>query len=183
MSTEERGRFLTNLAADVDRLERLVRRLLDLARADVMKPDERICDAAEVIDRLAARGRAEGLDVVVEPMNARYPVAIAAEELEVAIGSLLDNARQHAGRNPTVAIELRRGQNGLAEILVADDGAGIPPAARERVFVPFFTTARAAGGTGLGLTILRSVLKAHGGSVELLPSESGARFRVRLPLS
>jgi signal transduction histidine kinase len=182
MSTEERGRFLSNLSSDVDRLERLVRRLLDLARADVMKPDERICDASEVIGRLAARGRAGGFDVVVEPMNGGYPVAIAAEELEVAIASLLDNARQHAGPNATVAIELGRGHDGIAEILVADDGSGIPPADRERVFEPFFTTARAAGGTGLGLTILRSVLKAHGGSVELLPSESGARFRVRLPL-
>ena len=66
---------------------------------------------------------------------------------------------------------------------IADDGAGISPGNRDRVFEPFFTTRREAGGTGMGLQIVRSMLAAHGGTIRLLPSESGAAFEIRVPLA
>ena len=63
---------------------------------------------------------------------------------------------------------------------MADDGSGIDPADRERVFEPFFTATRASGGTGLGLPIARSLLAAFGGRLVLEPSERGATFAIEL---
>ncbi|MGH7806064.1 MAG: sensor histidine kinase [Candidatus Binatia bacterium] len=182
MTGVERGRFLGNLAADVDRLDRLVRRLLDLARADVMKPGAEGCDAAAEVERIVERHRRDGLDVHVASTGSPLGAAIGPEALDSLVGSVLDNARQHAGPAAKVAIELRR-SGGDAEIVVADDGPGIPPADRERIFEPFFTTSRASGGTGLGLAIARAVAKAHGGRIELEPSEVGSCFRIVLPRS
>ncbi len=180
MSGDERAKFLANLAADVDRLHRLVRSLLDLARADVMKPGDERCDAVAEIERIAERARRDGLEVRVAAKARPLHVAIAAEALESAVGSLLDNAHRHAGREPAVTIEVRAA-DGEVEIAVADEGPGIPATDRERIFEPFFTTSRASGGTGLGLAIARAVTKAHGGKVELVASERGARFRITLP--
>jgi signal transduction histidine kinase len=64
----------------------------------------------------------------------------------------------------------------LIRLAVADNGQGISKANRDKVFTPFFTTRRASGGTGLGLEICRSVLKAHGASIALGESDQGATF-------
>jgi signal transduction histidine kinase len=72
-----------------------------------------------------------------------------------------------------------RGVNGQAEVLVADDGPGVPPKDRERIFQRFVTTR--PGGNGLGLSTSREIAQAHGGALSLVETESGATFAVRLP--
>jgi two-component system OmpR family sensor kinase len=75
---------------------------------------------------------------------------------------------------------------GAVEIAVSDEGRGVPPAERDRIFEPFFrgAAARGSAGTGLGLAIVREIARVHGGDVELDPSASvGARFVVRLPVA
>ena len=72
-------------------------------------------------------------------------------------------------------------EGGQVVLRVADDGPGIPAADADRVFDPFFTTARAAGGTGMGLPIVRALATGVGGTVRLAPSERGAVFEVLLP--
>jgi signal transduction histidine kinase len=67
------------------------------------------------------------------------------------------------------------------QIDIVDNGPGIAPADRERLFEPFFTTRRADGGTGLGLAIARALVEAHIGRLELLHSEAGAHFRLLVP--
>jgi signal transduction histidine kinase len=67
--------------------------------------------------------------------------------------------------------------------VVSDDGPGISAANAARIFTPFFTTARKHGRTGLGLSIVQSLARVHGGAVALLPSSNGATFEVRLPLA
>jgi PAS domain S-box-containing protein len=70
----------------------------------------------------------------------------------------------------------------MAEVLIDDDGPGIPAEIRPKIFDPFFTTRRAGGGSGLGLTICHVIVKEHGGSIEALSAPSGgARFRILLP--
>jgi signal transduction histidine kinase len=68
-------------------------------------------------------------------------------------------------------------------VVVADNGEGVSAGNRDRIFEPFFTTRRESGGTGMGLQIVRAMLAAHGGTIALLPSESGAAFEVRVPLA
>lgn len=73
---------------------------------------------------------------------------------------------------------------GKAEILIDDDGPGISGEVRSKMFDPFFTTRRASGGTGLGLTICLVIIKEHGGTIEAQSApEGGARFRILLPVS
>ena len=71
--------------------------------------------------------------------------------------------------------------DGRLRLEVADDGSGISTANAARVFEPFFTTARARGGTGLGLAVVKSLLAAHNGSIELAPCTAGTRWLIELP--
>jgi len=181
MSPEERARFLDILERDTRRLSQLVRRLLELARADM--PPAGAAETAVVADVVhAAAGRyrepelVTEIDVPAEPLRA----AIAADTLESILGSLLDNVHAHAGPRARARVTARAAGDDV-EILVGDDGPGISPGNRARVFEPFFTTARERGGTGLGLAIARSLLRAHGGDIELLSSDPGALFRLRVP--
>jgi signal transduction histidine kinase len=106
------------------------------------------------------------------------------EGLRRAVTNLLDNASRHA--NSTVAVTLHR-DDSTVELTVADDGDGISPADRERVFERFTrldgARDRDEGGTGLGLAIVRTAVAAHGGTVHVEDAGPGARFVVRLPAS
>lgn len=159
MSEAERADFLTQARADVDRLEQLVRRLLELARAEAPRP-------------AGGWAQAEG----------GPPVAIAPEALAAILSILHDNVARHAG--PAARARLDWSIDGeMAVLRFADDGQGISAANATRIFDRFFTTARAQGGTGLGLSIARGHAEAAGGSLRLLPSATGAVFELRLPLS
>lgn len=180
MAPEERARFLHQAMEDVARLERLVRRLLDLARAEAPRPREgERCDLRAVTEAAAAPFRAEGMAVATGSES--MAVGIAAETLRAVLGNLLENVRQHAG--PGAGCRIGWERRGDAVLLsFADDGRGISPGNTPKVFGRFFTTARDQGGTGLGLSIVRSLLEAVGGSIALLPPEGrGARFLLTLP--
>ncbi len=179
MSTEERVRFLNILSADAQRLENLVRRLLELARADVMRVGAESCDLASVLGATVARYRQAGMPIAVPADLPAMRVAMSAEVLDSVISNLLDNVRQHAA-DARARIDWRA-QATDAVITVADEGPGISPANAQRIFEPFFTTARKLGNTGLGLAIIRSLLVAHRGDIALIPAERGAQFQIRLP--
>ena len=181
MTVAERERFLGNLDQDAARLERLVRRLLELARADVMQATRTDrTEVAAVVRRLAARYQGAGIKVtVIEPLPSAS-VAMAEDVLESILSNLLDNARQHGGDTVTVAVTCPTPTALLIEI--NDNGPGISAANAARVFEPFFTTARAQGGTGLGLAVVKSLVSAHRGRIALGESSTGARFQIHLPL-
>ncbi len=183
MAPEERARFLGQAMEDVARLDRLVRRLLELARAEAPRPRAaEACDLASVAEAAAAPFRAEGMVVDIEGRDAPR-LAMPADALRAALDSLLENVRDHAGPGAACRIEWER--RGLTVALVfADDGRGVSAGNAPRIFSRFFTTARDGGGTGLGLAIARSHLEAAGGSIALLPGEGrGARFLVTLHLA
>jgi signal transduction histidine kinase len=187
MPAEQRERFLSNLAEDADRLDRLVRRLMELARADVLQPAEERAAVKPVLDRVAERYRAQGLALEVSDGECGESVSVrmAPETFDSILSNLLDNARQHGGEGVRVSITsstVETAAGPAVEVVVRDDGAGISSSNAARVFDAFFTTSRDRGGTGLGLTIIRSLLRACGGTVELLEgSTRGATFRLRIP--
>ena len=179
MSEAERQRFLGNISADANRLSALVGRLLDLARADMARPDAgAVCDLTTVIAHVADAVRGEGFAVMLDLPATLPPVAVPKAAIETVLLGLLENARQSGASMATLTVtqESRR-----LIVTIADNGPGIVPADRERLFEPFFTTRRAEGGTGLGLPIARSLIEASHGALDLLPSESGAVFRLSLP--
>jgi signal transduction histidine kinase len=169
-------------------LQRLVDDLLVLARGDAGALDgarHTTVDLDALVGRLATRARARGADVDTRAVR---PVQVRGEpaQLERAVGNLLDNAVRHARRRVTVALD--GADPGRAELVISDDGPGIDPADRERVFERFtrLDDARSAGsgGTGLGLAIARDIAERHGGTLTLATGEPpGAHFVLGLPVA
>jgi signal transduction histidine kinase len=180
MSEADRQRFLGNAAADADRLALLVTRLLELARADMTPASAEASDLMPLLRRLADAYSVPGFKVALElPMDLPL-VAVPAGTIETVVGSLIDNSRRAGASRCTIGA-CRIAQD--VRLDVADDGPGIAPADRERLFEPFFTTRRADGGTGLGLPIARSLLDACNGAIRSERSETGARFALDLPIA
>jgi signal transduction histidine kinase len=180
MSDEERRRFLSNAEADADRLSHLLRRLLDLARADMaVAPEDAATPPEAPALKVADAHRAPGF--TVEVALAGLPaVAAPSELLEAVLETLVENSRQAGAGAVTIGGRVERSK---VRITVADDGQGIPEADRERIFEPFHTSRRGEGGSGLGLSIARSLLAACGGSIAAAPSDKGATFELRLPVA
>jgi signal transduction histidine kinase len=180
MATADRVRFLANADADADRLALLVSRLLDLARADMMAPEQGASvDLAPVVARLADAYRFAGFEVEGEVLQTVPPVAVPAATMEAVLSVLLENSRQ-AGAGRTRIVGTSDGAR--VSLAVSDDGPGIAPADRARLFEPFFTTRRTEGGTGLGLAIARSLLTAAGATITLT-SVGETTFLIDLPIS
>jgi len=179
MSPAESERFLANMAADARRLSRLVGRLMELARADVLigAADAAVRPGAvlmAVADALSAEDFAIAVDLPEHGTHA----FIDGDALETVLTTLAENARQAGARRLDIALHPAPG---VVHIDLVDDGPGIPEADHLRIFAPFFTSKRELGGTGLGLPIARSLLQAYGGELELIPSERGAHFRITCP--
>ncbi|HYJ53413.1 MAG TPA: HAMP domain-containing sensor histidine kinase [Allosphingosinicella sp.] len=179
MSAEERARFLSNATKDADRLSLLLERLLHLARADMAVAAE---GASTLIDA-PARAVADALrgpNLAVElALPASLPPAAAAPELiEAVLQILVENSAQAGATEVRITAEAR---DGRVTLTVRDNGAGVPGADRERIFEPFHTGRREQGGSGLGLSIARSLLASSGGGVENKEVETGACFAITLP--
>jgi signal transduction histidine kinase len=172
------------------RMRRLVADLLLLARADAGRRAEarKPVDLGAVLREAAAESEplAADHDVVISTPEPA-PVDGVPDELHRLALNLMENALAHTPPGTRVEAAVRH-ENGAVVLEVADDGPGIPAVMRDRVFDRFVRGAGDTGrnvgaGSGLGLSIVRAVAEAHGGSVELVPTQSGARFVVRLPLA
>ena len=161
MSEAERARFLENIAGSSTRLRALLDRLLELARAENADPTTQRTVLLPVIQSVAS-SQSPGVEIVIHAPPG-LGALIADEALRILLGNLFDNAVQHGASRISVTVE--RGRRVL--LRVRDNGIGITPANRARVFEHFFTTRRETGGTGLGLGIVQALLTAHGGNIRL----------------
>jgi two-component system, OmpR family, sensor histidine kinase ChvG len=179
MTAEERRRFLDNIAADNARLNQLVTRLLDMARADMTRPEAGVAvDLAAAVRSVVAGQSDSAPDLRVELDTLLPAVAVPAATLEAVLTTLIENSRQAGAGVVTFRSRVERRRVILS---VQDDGPGIAEADLGRLFEPFFTSKRAAGGTGLGLSIARSLLDASHGRIVAVASDHGALFEVELP--
>jgi signal transduction histidine kinase len=176
MSREQLGKFLANTNNDTERLKKLVTRLLELARADVMQPRDETCDLTAELKKLQDAYKSKGLSVMQNAPQAIL-LPLPTEIVQTILGNLLENSRQHGASAVTINAT---SVEGAVEITVSDNGNGVSSANAEKLFRPFFTTNRDGGGTGLGLVIIRSMLSAYGGTIRHIPTESGARFAIRI---
>lgn len=167
------------------RLDQLVDQLLVLSivGSDAAPPEPETVDLDELVlvevESIRARHKA---DVDLSSFSAARLMG-QPDQLRRVIRNLLDNAERHAKREITVRLHT---DGNSAELVVADDGEGIAPADRDRVFARFVRLQQArerdGGGAGLGLAIVQDVVINHGGRVWIADSETGAEFHVALPL-
>jgi signal transduction histidine kinase len=182
----EGGDLTADLLADVARLSTLVEDLLLLARAGSDTNDLPVRESIDVRALMAASAERYA--------GARVPVSVAdgsavyanvnSDELRRVLANLVDNAVRYADSNVVLSVRAERGGSVLS---VVDDGPGIPPEERDRVFERFARLDEArdrdAGGTGLGLPIVRELLRRSDGSISLQdnPSGPGLAAVVHLP--
>ncbi len=170
-----RDRFLAIIERQSGRLGRLVRALLTLARAQTRSEAVQLepLDVAELLAEVAAEvGEQDGVEIEV-----KCAVGLHAHShrdlLGQAIGNLAWNAVKHGGAG-SVILSASEDRKGRVRIEVRDDGSGIPESVRERVFDRFYRAGdRDADGFGLGLPIVREVVAALGGQIELEPADGG----------
>jgi signal transduction histidine kinase len=175
----------TRALEDDERMEEMVTDLLDLARLDEFEETAPVSSLPEVdLDELV-------LDETLRPHRAVIDTTRVSagrvhgrsEQLARVVRNLLDNADRHA--RSRVALSLQNGAD-VVELTVDDDGPGIAPEDRDRVFERFTRLddgrARDAGGLGLGLSMVKSIVERHGGTVDVGDAPiGGARFAVRFP--
>lgn len=173
MPPEQRARFLANISADAARMERLVVRLLELARIQSAPASAERLEVEPFLRRLTeAAGERVALELDAPP----EAVVINADHLESAVRNLLENALAHGGDGP---VTLRASSEGDRLVIeVADHGPGIREADQGRLFDRFFTTHRDEGGTGLGLAIVQAVAQTRGGRVDFDTGPQGTTFRL-----
>lgn len=165
---------LEGIAASAEAMGEVVRTLLDLARTSGSRAS---CRLEDVAPRLAALVPADpAARVALELDLAGAAVAGPADVVLACLTPLVENALRHAASRVAVTTSSR--PDGPVLMRVADDGPGVPAAVAERLFDPGTS---GAGSTGLGLAIARRAARSLGGDVDLVPSEDGAVFEVRLP--
>jgi heavy metal sensor kinase len=189
-STEEYKRVLESLKHEVEHLSRLSDQLLMLARADAgaLVPAKEAIDVVDFLHESAARwedlAKKQGTRVEVSaPSSGRMEADPAL--LRRVIDNLIDNAVRHAPAGTPVTLRGRR-DNGGWSVDVADEGPGVAPEQRDKLFTRFgrADSARSPenGGAGLGLALSAAIARAHGGTLELVVEEgAGAVFRLRVP--
>ncbi|MDK2770541.1 MAG: HAMP domain-containing histidine kinase [Sphingomonas sp.] len=178
------GKDRDELMEDSARLGVLTGQLLDLGRLDAGNPMFEPVDIVGVTERvvadLAPLAFAAGYDVDFAKDTEQLWIRGDEAAIERAISNLIQNAVNHAGRSGTITINVRA----FGEITVRDQGPGIDKANRDSVFQPFHRLDRNSGGAGLGLNLVRRIMRLHGGDaiVEDAP-DGGACFRLIFRLS
>ena len=186
LNDEQKKLMLTTVAADSDRLSRLIAELLDVARIDTgrLQLYPRPVDSAVLVQRVVdsvGAGTSRPLELTVA--DAVPEVLVDPDKLTQVVTNLVENAVRHG--EGTVRVRLDPADPGPdgpgVRLTVEDEGEGISPEMRRRVFTKFWTGGR-GGGSGLGLYLVHGLVRAHGGTVMIEDAEGGgARIVVLLP--
>jgi two-component system phosphate regulon sensor histidine kinase PhoR len=185
-------RMVGRIEHEAARLARLVRDLLDLARLEELDgaQQQRRVDVAEIVrtqlQRMAPLAAQRGITIDADLPDSSVVVAVP-EDIRSIVANLLENAVRYNRDGGTVTVCVVREQ-GHVIFEVIDTGEGIPEQDRDRVFERFYRVdkarSRAAGGTGLGLSLVRHATERHGGTVTLRSEVGvGSTFRVELPVA
>lgn len=177
---------IRRMQEDCDRLEHQMKTVLNYSRSLDQNPEP--MDMGEFCAQQLARWRArmehKGIQHHLQAAENAPPVLGDRRALEQVFTNLISNAIQalEGQENGILAIKVSPSQTeGMVDILLSDNGPGIPEDLRLRVFDPFFTTKQNSGGTGLGLAITRRVVMAHKGTIDLESFPGGTLFKIQLP--
>lgn len=183
-----RREFLTAIDEETDRLTRLVGNLLDLSRIEggALRPEMDWYDTAELLETVVAR-----LERSLSSHRLKLTVADDIGEMSLdyvqvsqVLTNLIENAAHAAPAGTTIEVIAQR-HGGEVDLIVEDEGPGIPAEERQRIFDKFYrlvTAGQRGSGSGLGLAISKGFVEAHGGTIRAeAAAAGGARFVVTLP--
>jgi signal transduction histidine kinase len=170
----EQKTFLSNILADTKRLEAMSQRLRELARAENAPQNER-SELTQIVGGLKTLFPTRNIDASGCLDRA---IGMSGEKALIVLSHLTDNAIRHNARSLRL---IAVADDDAVRMTIANDGDPISEPNREKIFDAFFTTRRDAGGTGMGLAIVRAVMTSHGGSIRLLPSDQGVAFELLFP--
>jgi signal transduction histidine kinase len=187
---DTRRSYLEQMSVHIRSLSALIEDLFELSRLEAgdiqwslqkVRIDELV---EETVEAMRAQADAKRVAVSASFADGLEPVRGNPERLQRVLFNLIQNAIRHTPADGSVTV-MAQSNGGSVEVEVADTGEGLPPEARARAFEPFYRggdgAARSGDGTGLGLTICRAIVEAHGGEIWLADSPRGARVRFSLP--
>jgi K+-sensing histidine kinase KdpD len=194
LDSESKYEFLETIVAETNRLNQFIEGMVELAQIEAgsMHLRRGWDEIAEIIE--AAVFRAENLlrnRRITLKLEENLPlVRVDSKSLAEVIYTLLDNAAKYSPDGSKIEITARNADSGSIEISVADEGEGVPPELREKIFDKFFRveeTAKSANkpkGMGLGLAIAKGIIEAHGGKIRAAenPNGRGAMFVLTVPI-
>ncbi len=183
--------FLTDMNDEVERLTRIVQRLLDLTKMDQSFKSMNVEVhsvtemTAEVAEKLTPLAQNKEIEFVFTPPEDEFSMSVDRDSLTEAIYNIADNSIKYTEPGGIVKIELMRDLGNIM-IRISDTGIGIPKDEIQKIFDRFYRVdkarARDTGGTGLGLSIAMDVVKLHGGYIEVSSEEEkGSTFTIILP--
>ena len=187
MPAQQQEKFLTNIAADAQRLHRLTEKLMELTKAELVNHpasnfelDELIKESTKDfehqvqfrIEGVAATSIASIREVILATLEILYENAIQHRATELTLWS--DHASSGGAEDP-------KGTTRRTRVFVQDNGEGISANNRDTIFAPFFTTERDTGGTGLGLTIAHRLMQQAGADISLRNDNGPTTFVLTIP--
>lgn len=189
---DQKRLMLETVDADADRVTRLIAELLDISRIDSGRLEVR----RQPVDMGAAVGRHIQAYVAAGQLADRFLLRIEQplpalwadpDKIDQVLSNLIENAVRHGDGTVTIDITAtaspREGEDTGTSVTVSDEGPGIPEESMNRVFTRFWRGSK-RGGTGLGLYIVKGIVEAHGGAVEVGRAPGGgAQFRFTLPVA
>jgi two-component system sensor histidine kinase FlrB len=173
------ARCADKTVGSLKQLDKLVNDMLAFAHGGAAREAVSVSALLEQVAQWLRPALSDGIRLTIRTQAPDLMVRANAPSLVSAVLNLATNALQAATAPLELELLARRAAGGRAQIVVSDNGPGVPPHIRERIFEPFFTTR--ARGNGIGLSIVRSVVEAHGGTVRLAESGAGATFVIELP--
>ncbi|HET9500285.1 MAG TPA: HAMP domain-containing sensor histidine kinase [Marmoricola sp.] len=178
LSPESRRELLDDVRAQINEMTTLIGDLVELAREEPLSRTVEPIDLAALVDQAVARVRRRAPTVAFDVRARPWWVTGEGNALERAVTNLLDNAAKWSPSDGTVTVELLDGT-----LMVADQGPGIAPADLPHVFERFYRSAESRGmpGSGLGLSIVRSIAERHGGTVRAGSGPDGAALWFSVP--
>jgi signal transduction histidine kinase len=192
LDEEEREEFLEDIDQELERMIHLVESLLDLTRLDRLAAEDTMAMADVVptiqhtLEMLQKKAQEKGITLNPDLPPKAAPVFAVLHQVKQIVFNLVDNAIKYSPPGSLIHVSLTQEEERLV-LKVADNGIGIPPEHRDKIFERFYRVDKARsrehGGTGLGLAIVREIIQRHGGSiwVEETDSGRGTTFIVTLP--
>ncbi|MFC1820218.1 ATP-binding protein [Thermodesulfobacteriota bacterium] len=182
----ECARHLNDIREDIEELDRLIGRILELSKQDIhesplefeiLNPSGLINDILEWLKPVIQRKNLR----VINDLSSHPPVKGDKEALGMALLNILDNAAKFTPQNGDIIIKIHS-EKDLMEISITNSFKELPEEDLNRIFNPFHRAERSnAGGAGLGLAITKKIIERHGGKIEALNSPEGLEIRMSLP--